>query len=100
MMQEVWIKVGLNPEHYTSSTGEAMKQFAMLFANFIGNRPLSEYSESTDKWRWWDNATRDYKYGSTADLMAQFVVSNGQDNAEKIKRIAADEMKYGNRAWE
>lgn len=39
------------------------------FANFIGNRPLPEYSKSTNKWRWWDNDKRDYAYATTEQLM-------------------------------
>ena len=39
------------------------------FANFIGDRPLPEYSKSTNKWRWWNNNTRAYDYATTEQLL-------------------------------
>lgn len=77
VMQKVWINTGLNPDNYSASTADAMKAFAVLFANFIGDRPLPEYSASTNKWRWWDNNLRDYKYATTEDLLSQFVMNDG-----------------------
>ena len=37
-MQKVWINNGLNPDNYSAATADAMKAFAVLFANFIGDR--------------------------------------------------------------
>lgn len=48
------------------------KEESILFANFIGNRPLPEYSESTNQWRWWNNETREYNYATTEQLYEQF----------------------------
>lgn len=48
------------------------KQEMIDFANFIGNRPLPEYSKSTNKWRWWNNDTREYQYASTEELLSKF----------------------------
>ncbi len=76
IMQKVWISNELNPDNYSAATADAMKAFAVLFANFIGDRPLPEYSASTNKWRWWDNSLRDYQYETTEDLLSQFVVSD------------------------
>lgn len=42
------------------------------FANFIGNRAFPEYSKSTNKWMWWDNDIREYKYASTEELLEAF----------------------------
>ena len=42
------------------------------FGNFIGDRPLPEYSKSTNKWRWWNNDTRTYSYASTEDLLGDW----------------------------
>ena len=42
------------------------------FANFIGDRPLPEYSKSINKWRWWDNNLRDYKTASTEELLSEW----------------------------
>jgi len=74
-MQEVWLQNGLNKDNYTTAIADAMKDFAIQFANFVGDRPLPEYSKSTNKWRYWDNSTRDYKYATTEDFLAQFIVS-------------------------
>lgn len=51
-------------------------RFAKEFANFVGDRPLPEYSASTNKWRWWDNTERDYKYATTEELIEQFSSTN------------------------
>jgi len=80
MMQIVWAESGLNPDNYTAATGDAMKRFAILFANHVGNRSMPEYSKSSNKWRWWDNHLRDYKFGTTEDLMAQFIVQEPQNS--------------------
>ena len=77
IMQKVWIDNGLNPDNYSKATADAMKNMAVLFANFVGDRPLPEYSKSTNKWRWWDNSLRDYKYATTEDLIETFVMSEG-----------------------
>jgi len=45
---------------------------AVEFANFIGDRPLPEYSKSTKLWRWWDNDTRQYKFANTEELYSLF----------------------------
>lgn len=48
------------------------------FAKFIGDRPLPEYSKSTDKWRWWDIDSREYKYSTTTGLLAAWVKTNNK----------------------
>jgi hypothetical protein len=76
IMQRVWIRNGLESNNYSASIADAMKDFAVSFANFVGDRPLPEYSVSTNEWRWWDNELLNYKYGSTEDLLNQFIVNN------------------------
>jgi hypothetical protein len=76
IMQRVWIRNGLESNSYSASIADAMKDFAVSFANFVGDRPLPEYSVSTNEWRWWDNELLNYKYGSTEDLLNQFIVNN------------------------
>jgi hypothetical protein len=73
-MQKAWIAAGLNNDNYSAETASAMKSFAVLFANFIGDRPLPEYSASTNKWRWWDNNLKDYQYSTTEDLLEIFLI--------------------------
>ena len=68
---------GLCQDDYSKAVADAMEDFAVQFANFIGNRPLPEYSKSENKWRYWDNPTRDYKYATTEDFLAQFIMSDG-----------------------
>ena len=43
------------------------------FAKFIGERPIPEYSKSTDKWRWWDNNRWEYKYATTNELLTEWL---------------------------
>jgi len=50
---------------------ELMEEEAVRFANFVGNRPLPEYSESTNKWRWWSNKKRGYEFATTEQLYQQ-----------------------------
>lgn len=52
---------------------EESKMVAIAFANFVGNRPLPEYSESTNKWRWWNNDTREYNFATTEELFDLFI---------------------------
>lgn len=54
------------------------KDTAIAFANFVGNRPLPEYSQSTNNWRWWNNDTRTYNFGTTEELYDQFIKENGK----------------------
>ena len=72
-------------KHYAMDNGmlpfslvmELMDEFAQQqsidFAKFIGDRPIPEYSKSTDKWRWWDNNDREYKYSTTNELLTEWV---------------------------
>ena len=76
-MQTIWMQNGLSQDDYSKASADAMQDFAIQFANFIGNRPLPEYSASTNKWRWWDNSSRYYKYATTEDLLSQFVMNDG-----------------------
>lgn len=46
---------------------------AVEFANFVGDRPLPEYSKSTNQWRWWDNSKREYAYATTEELYQLFL---------------------------
>ena len=46
------------------------------FAKYVGDRALPEYSKSTDKWRWWDNDTRNYKYSTTKELLTDWIKTN------------------------
>lgn len=64
----------LQPKHkeLTVAFEHELSQQLINFANFIGDRPLPEYSKSTDTWRWWDNTTRKYKYASTKELLEEF----------------------------
>ena len=48
---------------------------AIGFANFIGNRPLSEYSKSKNKWRWWSNEKRQYEFATTEELYNLYLKS-------------------------
>ncbi len=69
-----------NPNYLLSVLSQAAELYAeqkakeesILFANFIGNRPLPEYSESINQWRWWNNETREYNYATTEQLYEQF----------------------------
>lgn len=45
---------------------------AIAFANFVGNRPLPEYSESTNQWRWWSNEKKEYEFATTEQLYEIF----------------------------
>ena len=55
---------------------KAKEEFAIDFAKFIGDRPIPEYSKSTDKWRWWDNNSREYKYSTTNELLTEWGKTN------------------------
>jgi len=66
---------------------ELARERAIGFANFVGNRPLPEYSESTNKWRWWDNSKRDYDYATTEDLYSKY--------EEHLKKIIMEQA-FGN----
>ena len=52
----------------TNAMNTEQENDAVEFANFIGDRPLPEYSKSTNQWRWWDNSKRDYEYATTQEL--------------------------------
>jgi hypothetical protein len=46
---------------------------AVEFANFIGDRPIPEYSKSTNMWRWWNNEKRDYEFATTEQLYTEYL---------------------------
>jgi hypothetical protein len=50
-----------------------LKAHALGFSKFIGNRPLPEYSESTDLWRWWDNDFVMYRTATTEQLYTEYL---------------------------
>ena len=51
---------------------DAMNVFAIGFANWVGDRPLPEYSKSTNEWRWWNNKNKGYDYATTEQLLEMF----------------------------
>jgi len=59
------------PQNEALNIGVVIKSL-IDFANFIGDRPLPEYSKSTNKWRWWDNDKREYKYATTEQLLSEW----------------------------
>jgi hypothetical protein len=60
-----------NPQNSALNIADVRKSL-IDFANFIGDRPLPEYSKSINKWRWWDNNLRDYKTASTEELLSEW----------------------------
>lgn len=50
-------------------------EYSKPYSDGSGDRIKVSYSKSENKWRYWDNSTRDYKYATTEDFLAQFVVS-------------------------
>lgn len=55
-------------------------QFAIGFAEWVGNRPLPEFSESTKTWRWWNNDTLKYEFATTSELLDLYKQSLKTDN--------------------
>jgi hypothetical protein len=59
--------------HVVERCAAITKEIAIGFANFVGNRPLPEYSESLNLWRWWDNDSRKYKTATTEQLFEMYL---------------------------
>lgn len=66
-----WTKLPTRPGETPSHEGKD----AVAFANFVGDRPLPEYSKSTNMWRWWSNEKRDYEYATTEQLYSLYTKS-------------------------
>lgn len=67
-----------NPLYSFSQMKNAMSDYAILFANWIGDRPLPEYSKSTNEWRWWNNKNKGYDYATTEKLLEMFVTGQSE----------------------
>jgi hypothetical protein len=76
---------------------DAVERHAIEFANFIGDRPIPEYSKSTNKWRWWSNEKRDYEYATTEQLYKIFRPNAGSgDKWYELAKAAEEVIKVMN----